>query len=648
MTPLDLLAAVLPSPGNGYYCAVELTNKKEHVFGQTIEEIMPTVEKWAKAGYDTYFALGTFGTNEDRTKENMHASQVLAVDIDCNHPKDLPSVTDEETGELVVKRKAYPSAKAAALVLQKFCEDTGLSALGDPWLVHSGGGLHAYWPLDQVLFKEDWYPLARRFKELCVQYDLDIDMAVTSDASRVLRIPDTVNTGVKNGKKVREQTQVRFISEGSRFQVDDIDAVLTANGIGKDFVKKPAPSALALPGQRPTSVTSSAAVKLFENSVTKFKKIVIKTRDGTGCGQLAHYIENASDDGMEPLWRGVLSWAKVCEEVRRLGPDWGQRVDDGFVRQWVESHFQPWRVTALDGANSGLLTGYFEPLLDGRRKPDARFAYPLHRAPAGLGQRKPFFTRSELESTPEGRAAIAGREVVWLADPLDVLLIQVQGSGRIRLLDEPTPQGAPKVIRLAFAGHNEQPYMSVARWLVDQGAFTLEQASWPAIRSWAQANPARVGEMMAANPRVVFFREEALPDPELGPKGAQGVPLTPGRSIAVDRDSVPLGTWTHALQAMPLAGTMAMGVGLYFGLHGHPGGLAIYINTLMELPSLPLQLALFIWGGMLFKQSHLVDLFMNLLRPWRLSPEALTFLILMGAAIPTAYTGGSGAFVMAA
>ncbi|WP_243738628.1 murein transglycosylase A [Aquabacterium commune] len=236
------------------------------------------------------------------------------------------------------------------------------------------------------------------------------------------------------------------------------------------------------------------------------------------------------------------AWAKLCEEVRRLGADWGHRVGDGFVRQWVESHFEPWRVTALDGANSGLLTGYFEPLLEGRRKPDARFAYPLHRAPAGLGQRKPFFSRSELESTPEGRAAIAGREVVWLADPLDVLLIQVQGSGRIRLLDEPTSQGSPKVIRLAFAGHNEQPYMSVARWLVDQGAFTLEQASWPAIRSWAQANPARVGEMMAANPRVVFFREEALPDPEVGPNGAQGVALTPGRSIAVDRDSVPLGT----------------------------------------------------------------------------------------------------------
>ncbi|HET6787069.1 MAG TPA: TRAP transporter large permease subunit, partial [Aquabacterium sp.] len=106
--------------------------------------------------------------------------------------------------------------------------------------------------------------------------------------------------------------------------------------------------------------------------------------------------------------------------------------------------------------------------------------------------------------------------------------------------------------------------------------------------------------------------------------------------------------WSHALQSAPLAGTMAIFAGVYFALKGHPSGLAIYINTLMEVPGLPLQLALFIWGGMLFKQSRMVDLFMNLLRPWKLSPEALTYLILLGAAIPTAYTGGSGAFVMAA
>ncbi len=111
---------------------------------------------------------------------------------------------------------------------------------------------------------------------------------------------------------------------------------------------------------------------------------------------------------------------------------------------------------------------------------------------------------------------------------------------------------------------------------------------------------------------------------------------------------VPDGDWSRALQSAPIGGSLAIWAGIYFAIHNHPSGLAIYINTLMEVPNLPLQLALFIWGGMLFKQSRMVDLFMNLLRPWRLSPEALTYLILLGAAIPTAYTGGSGAFVMAA
>lgn len=108
------------------------------------------------------------------------------------------------------------------------------------------------------------------------------------------------------------------------------------------------------------------------------------------------------------------------------------------------------------------------------------------------------------------------------------------------------------------------------------------------------------------------------------------------------------GTWGHALKTIPLAGLMTITSGHYFWEQGHPSGLAIYINALMEFPNLALQLALFIWGGMLFKQTRVVDLFMNLLRPWKLSPEALTYAILLAAAIPTAYTGGSGAFVMAA
>lgn len=370
MTPLDLLAAVLPSPGNGYYCAVELSNRKQHVFGETLEEIMPTVEKWAQAGYDTYFALGTFGTSKDRTKENMHASQVLAVDLDCNHPKDIA----DENG--VIKAKSYTSAKAAAQALAKFCEDTGLSALGDPWLVHSGGGIHAYWPLNELLFKEDWYPFAKRFKELCIKHGLAIDTAVTGDASRVLRVPDSTNSGVKNNKAVRGATRVRSLSDGDRFNVADIDAILTANGFDKDYVKMPSSSmSLALPGQRPTSVKpSSLSAALTQNSVTLFKKILLKTKDGIGCAQLQNYVENASDDGMEPIWRGMLSWAKVCadgEKAAKWLSDLHPYPHERMHQKLAEIK-GPYSCAAMDDMSPGICRGckhwgkVTNPLLFGR------------------------------------------------------------------------------------------------------------------------------------------------------------------------------------------------------------------------------------------------------------------------------------------
>jgi membrane-bound lytic murein transglycosylase A len=118
-------------------------------------------------------------------------------------------------------------------------------------------------------------------------------------------------------------------------------------------------------------------------------------------------------------------------------------------------------------------------------------------------------------------------------------MLQIQGSGRMRITQ---PDGTQRLVRLAYAGSNDQPYKSVGRWLIDQGA--LRDASWPSIKAWAAQNPGRVNEMLWSNPRTVFFREEALSDLDAawGPKGAQGVPLTPGRSIAVDPGSIPYGT----------------------------------------------------------------------------------------------------------
>jgi TRAP-type C4-dicarboxylate transport system permease large subunit len=108
------------------------------------------------------------------------------------------------------------------------------------------------------------------------------------------------------------------------------------------------------------------------------------------------------------------------------------------------------------------------------------------------------------------------------------------------------------------------------------------------------------------------------------------------------------GSWTQSLKTLPVGSVMTVLAGTYYALQDHPSGLAIYVHAMASAPFLPLHLALFIWCGMLFKQTRMIDLFMNLLRPWRLSPEFLTYVILLAAALPTAYTGGSGAFVMAA
>ena len=232
--------------------------------------------------------------------------------------------------------------------------------------------------------------------------------------------------------------------------------------------------------------------------------------------------------------RPAPGWAAACASAKALASP-----DDARVRAWLDATLAPYRVTAHDGTAQGLITGYFEPLVAASRTRSKRYAHALYAPPHELAQHKPWYTRAEIGSLPVARAALAGREIAWVADPLDALLLQVQGSGRLLLTE---PDGRKQTVRLAYAGHNDQPYRSVGRWLVERGAFTLEQASWPAIKAWARANPQRVGEMLNANPRYVFFREQPLPDPAVGPLGAQGVPLTPGRSIAVDPRAVPYGT----------------------------------------------------------------------------------------------------------
>jgi membrane-bound lytic murein transglycosylase A len=249
--------------------------------------------------------------------------------------------------------------------------------------------------------------------------------------------------------------------------------------------------------------------------------------------------------------RETPAWIRLCQEALRTQP-----ADDGAARAWLMQRLAPYRVLPLDASApaEGLATGYFEPLIEASRTPRGTLRVPLYSPPADLATRKPWYTRAQIASLPAAQAALRGREIAYVADPLDALMLQVQGSGRVRLV---AADGGMQTVRLAFAGHNDQPYQSIGRWLIDQGELRPGEASWPAIRDWARRFPKRVPEMLAANPRVVFFREEPLPDVNLGPRGAQGVALSPERSIAVDPKSLPYGTpvWldtTEPLTATPL------------------------------------------------------------------------------------------------
>ncbi len=253
-------------------------------------------------------------------------------------------------------------------------------------------------------------------------------------------------------------------------------------------------------------------------------------------------LPGLAEDPLHEAWNAWIKscekpgpvFAPLCAEVRSLSI-----ATQDEQRNFLTRRLQPYRVESMQGDAQGLLTGYYEPMLEASRTPSAEFRVALHQPPSGLAARKPWYTRQEIDTLPAAQAALKGREIAWLADPVDALVLQIQGSGRVRITQA---DGSQTLVRLAFAGSNDQPYKSVGRWLIDQGA--LKDASWPAIKAWTVQNPKRVQEMVWSNPRTVFFREEALQgsDAAFGPRGAQGVALTPGRSIAVDAASIPYGT----------------------------------------------------------------------------------------------------------
>ncbi|WP_407946853.1 murein transglycosylase A [Oxalobacter aliiformigenes] len=242
-------------------------------------------------------------------------------------------------------------------------------------------------------------------------------------------------------------------------------------------------------------------------------------------------------------------WQDVCAKAYDIDEN-----DTFAIRSFFETHFVPYRIANENGSETGLATGYFEPLLKGSRVRKGKFRTALYRQPDDLlvvdlasaypqlkglrlrgkldGNRVvPYETRAEIEKSGK----LAGHEIVWVDDVLDAFFLEIQGSGRVYI-----PESG-ETIRLAYANQNGRPYRSIGRYLLDRGELKPGQASSQQIRQWIRRNPERLREVLDSNPSYVFFREERIDDPSEGPKGALGVPLTPERSIAIDPRHIPLG-----------------------------------------------------------------------------------------------------------
>ncbi|MDP9046170.1 MAG: MltA domain-containing protein [Pseudomonadota bacterium] len=247
--------------------------------------------------------------------------------------------------------------------------------------------------------------------------------------------------------------------------------------------------------------------------------------------------------------RPAFDWAALCEQARAEAT---AVFSDDAARAWLRQRLQPYRVESMTGSADGLLTGYFEPQVEATRAQRPNSRVPLYGLPGDLATRKPYWTRQQIDTLPAAKASLRNHVLAYVSDPLDALILQIQGSGRLVITEA---DGRRRWVRIGFAGHNDQPYKSVGRWLIEQGELTPEQASWPAIKAWAKSHPRRLNELLWANPRVVFFREEPLTDPQAGPRGGLGAALTPGRSVAVDLLSIPYGTPLWLDSSEPLSST---------------------------------------------------------------------------------------------
>ena len=279
---------------------------------------------------------------------------------------------------------------------------------------------------------------------------------------------------------------------------------------------------------------SNPALRAFLESCKKLSKI-----------PRANLLTAETNTNQSKTFGRGNNWHDVCVKAKRLLSN----LTVNSVKHYFEEHFIPYKVSNGD-EDAGLITGYFEPYLMGSKKPTPEFSEPLYRLPndlvvVNLGKYKKEWrgqkligklNRSELvpydDRAKIQKGALKGRglELYWVNDPVESFFLHIQGSGLIIL-----PDG--KKERVGYAGKNGQPYFAIGRELIARGSLKKHQVSLQTIRTWLKTNPSEAQKLMNKNKSYIFFRKIKGP----GPIGAQGVPLTAGHSLAVDRQFFPLG-----------------------------------------------------------------------------------------------------------
>lgn len=308
-----------------------------------------------------------------------------------------------------------------------------------------------------------------------------------------------------------------------------------------------------LPVQLPADTVKPGEIKPSETKIAEYgllKPAAWEDVDGLQQDNLTlawpGWILGCSTLINKPVWKNACNAALQLHEASAKNPA------NESILAYFKQYFSVYKTTNADGSDTGMITGYYEPLLKGSRTKSAQYPNPLYAPPSDMitveldslfpelkfkrvrgrlqgNKLVPYYNRAEIETES---SPLKGREFLYIDDIIDVFFLQIQGSGLVQL-------DTGEQVHVGYADQNGHPYNSIGRLLVERGELTLAQASMQGIKNWARNNLAKLRDLLNSNPSYVFFRE--LPAGLPGPLGALGVPILGERSVAIDPKFVPLG-----------------------------------------------------------------------------------------------------------